>query len=198
MGRSPKVGNDSAGDRWNSNNKSNKTGLMEFNKQNLNQVAPVLTSLFDRQLEFTGEVTVQAIVSFSEELGLPLKTTCQFLECLGKMPLGTWERSPITSEQINEVKQMTWKNGIGLATANKLFEKYGVTIAQDPKTKIYTATLGDQTIQHTSVTGIAETILEKWFALVESGGAIGAVVPPKQVTPADFAIAAIDLSKQNR
>jgi hypothetical protein len=164
-------------------------GLCRSNyKKLLNQVAPVLISLFDRELETTGEVKVQAIVSFSDELGLPVKTICQFLECLGKIPLGNWERSPVTPEQINEVKQMSWKNGMGLATANKLFDKYGITIAQDPKTKIYTATLGDRTIQHTSVTGIAETILEKWFALVEPGRAIGAVVPPKQVTPADFAL----------
>jgi hypothetical protein len=166
-------------------------------KKVLNQVAPVLTCLFDRELKLTGEVAAQAIVSFSEELGLPVKTICLFLECLGKIPVGTWELSRIEPTQIEE-KEMGWKNGIALATANKLFEKYGVTIAQDPKTKIYTATLGDQTIQHTSVTGIAETILEKWFALVESGGAIGSATSPKQVTPADFAIAAIGLSKQNR
>ena len=62
---------------------------------------------------------------------------------------------------------MAWKNGMELVTANKLFERYGVSIAQDPNTKIYTATLGDRTIQHTSVTAIAETILEKWFTANE-------------------------------
>lgn len=100
---------------------------------------------------------------------------------------------------------MTWKNGMGLATANKLFEKYGVTIAQDEKTRIYQATFGDRTIQHTSVTGIAETILEKWFTLVEPGGAIlcegyanGSTIPKNQgpqVTPAELAIAALAASK---
>ena len=164
-------------------------------RKTLNRVAPVLTSLFDRQLKSTGEVTVEAIVSFSEKLGLPVKMTCQFLECLGKIPLGTWERSPITSEQIMEAKQMSWKNGMALATANKLFEKYGVTIAQDANTKIYQATLGDRTIQHTSVTGIAETILEKWFALVEPGGAIGSTALPSRVTLADVALAALTPSK---
>lgn len=61
---------------------------------------------------------------------------------------------------------MTWKNGMGLATANKLFEKYGVAIAQDPNTKIYTATWGDQTIQHTSVSAITDTILSTWFTII--------------------------------
>jgi hypothetical protein len=178
--------------------------LTDFNyrisiyRKTLNQVAPVLTSLFDRQLEATGEVTVQAIISFSDKLGLSVKTTCQLLECLGKIPLGTWERSPITSEEIVEARKMAWKNGIGLATANKLFEKYGVAIAQDPKTKIYTATLGDRTIQHTSVTGIAETILEKWFVLVEPAGAIGAEIPLSrliQLTSAEQAVTAIVAGK---
>lgn len=63
---------------------------------------------------------------------------------------------------------------MALAAANKLFQKYGVTIAQDPNTRIYEATLGDKTIQHTSVMGIAETILEKWFVLVESSVALAA------------------------
>jgi len=62
---------------------------------------------------------------------------------------------------------MTWKNGMGLVTANRLFEKYGVIITQDANTKIYEATLGDNVIQHTSVTGIAYTVLEKWFSLNE-------------------------------
>jgi hypothetical protein len=160
-------------------------------KKIFNQVAPVLACLFDRELEVVGEVTVQAIIFFSEKLGLPVKTTCQFLECLGKRPLGIWERSPITSEQISEAKQMTWKNGMALATANKLFEKYGVTIAQDPNTKIYQATLGDRKIQHTSVTGISETILEEWFTLVKPSGAIRLTIPSRQVSSADAAVAAI-------
>ena len=80
---------------------------------------------------------------------------------------------------------MAWKNGMGLVTANKLFEKYGVMIAQDSNTKIYTATLGDKTIQHTSVSAIAETILERWFILSE----------PYKVTPADIAIAALNINR---
>lgn len=131
----------------------------------LDQVAPSLGELFDLERKMTGKVTMRAIILISEELGLPVKTTCEFLEYLGKLPVGTWERSHIKSNQINEAKEIAWKNGMGLVTANKLFEKYGVLIAQDPNTKIYTATLGDRTIQHTSVTAISETILDKWFTI---------------------------------
>ena len=31
------------------------------------------------------------IVRISQEIGLPLKVTCQFLEHLEKLPIGTWE-----------------------------------------------------------------------------------------------------------
>jgi hypothetical protein len=167
-------------------NHTNQGRLMKFDRQLtgldlrgsnyrkvLNQVAPTLEGLFNLERKVSGKVTMRAIVLISEELGLPAKTTCEFLECLGKLPVGTWERSRIKSNQINEAKEMTWRNGMGLATANKLFERYGVAIVQDPNTKIYTATLGDKTIQHTSVTAIAETILDKWFVLVEPSGAIG-------------------------
>ncbi|MEG3877664.1 hypothetical protein QT972_09815 [Microcoleus sp. herbarium7] len=57
---------------------------------------------------------------------------------------------------------MTGQDELGLATASKLFEKYGVLITQDPDTKIYVAIWGGETIKDTSVTAIVETILEKW------------------------------------
>jgi hypothetical protein len=62
---------------------------------------------------------------------------------------------------------MTWNKGLALTTANKLFEKYGVSIAQDPNTKIYTAIKGKSSIQHTSVTAITEAVLANWFEVKE-------------------------------
>ena len=62
---------------------------------------------------------------------------------------------------------MTWNKGLALTTANKLFEKYGVLITQDPNTRIYTATKSEQSIQHTSVTAITEAVLANWFEVKE-------------------------------
>ena len=31
------------------------------------------------------------VVRISQEIGLPLKATCEFLQDLGKLPIGTWE-----------------------------------------------------------------------------------------------------------
>ena len=36
-------------------------------------------------------ITRLDIVRISQEIGLPLKTTCQFLQDLGKLPIDTWE-----------------------------------------------------------------------------------------------------------
>jgi hypothetical protein len=39
-----------------------------------------------------GTITRLDIVQISQEIGLPLKTTCEFLEYQDKLPSGTWDR----------------------------------------------------------------------------------------------------------
>ena len=59
----------------------------------------ILTECFDQLSEYfeiaklkKGTITRLDIVQISQEIGLPLKTTCEFLEYQSKLPSGTWER----------------------------------------------------------------------------------------------------------
>lgn len=38
-----------------------------------------------------GKITRKQVATIATEIGLPLKTACDFLERLGKLPTGTWE-----------------------------------------------------------------------------------------------------------
>lgn len=52
-----------------------------------------LSAYFDAtEKQNAGKITRRDVVCISHQIGLPLKTTCEFLEYLEKLPTGTWER----------------------------------------------------------------------------------------------------------
>ena len=62
-------------------------------KQVFTECSVQLCAYFDAAQEQNGgRITRKDIVCISQQIGLPLKTTCEFLEHLEKLPTGTWER----------------------------------------------------------------------------------------------------------
>lgn len=57
----------------------------------LKQCSEQLTKLFDAIVKNNNKITRGDIVVISQQIGLPLKTTCEFLEHLDCLPTGTWE-----------------------------------------------------------------------------------------------------------
>jgi hypothetical protein len=61
-------------------------------KKILTECSDQLAEYFEATKLKKGTITRLDIVQISQEIGLPLKTTCEFLEYQDKLPSGTWER----------------------------------------------------------------------------------------------------------
>jgi hypothetical protein len=60
-----------------------------------------LLFLFHREVEAQqGKFTCKSLVKVADEIGLPIKTTCEFLEYHEKLPYGTFERLHMTSAEL--------------------------------------------------------------------------------------------------
>lgn len=57
----------------------------------LTECSGQLVKYFEATEQQKSTITRLDIVQISQEIGLPLKTTCEFLEYQGKLPSGTWE-----------------------------------------------------------------------------------------------------------
>ncbi len=81
------------------------TGL-DLRGQNYLQVREychgTLLTLFNRCYKQHRRVTILDIGRMAVQVGLPVKTACEFLEQFRLIPPGTWERKGYTSQQILE------------------------------------------------------------------------------------------------
>ena len=56
------------------------------------EIAPTLCGLHSYLYEQYSKITPRMVIEMSDTVGLPLKTTTEFLEMLTLLPTGTWER----------------------------------------------------------------------------------------------------------
>jgi hypothetical protein len=61
-----------------------------------------LLFLFNCEVEAQGKFTCKSLVKVADEIGLPIKTTCEFLEYHEKLSYGTFERLHMTSTGLRE------------------------------------------------------------------------------------------------